>query len=655
MCGITGIWNLNEKQITAGHLEDFTNSLAHRGPDGFGFYKNKSLTLGLGHRRLSILDLSDAGKQPMSFANERYWITYNGEIFNFIELRQELLSRGYTFNSESDTEVILASYHLWGKDCLLKFNGMWAFAIWDDQEQTLFLARDHFGIKPLYYFHIPDKFFAFASETIAFKHLGGIERQPDENHVNLALQNTFVLEGRGHTIYKNIQQLLPGHCLVIEKNKPLRQQRWWNTCDYCIAPPSSYDEQVAYFMELFKDACTIRMRSDVPIATALSGGVDSSSVYCMLHHLMKETKNKSRMTNDWQRAFIGCFPGSLNDEKHFAEEVISYTDGDAVFVYPENKNVIEKIITSTRLFDSIYLTPISVVTDIYAAMNKNSVKVSMDGHGVDEMLLGYPHMVYAAGQLALKKKNEEEAAEMFSTYNNMVQHEGKVNSAGSIVYNSVSRQQRSFFQKLYDNYIPLPAKKLYRMIGTKTLVGHSENWLKTFYQGNLENLSDKSSFDLNLDDINSLLFNEFHNTTLPTILRNFDRASMQSSVEIRMPFIDHRLVSYIYSLPLQYKVGNGFTKRILRDSMSGIMPESIRNRTLKIGLNAPMPEWFSGIMKEYISDVVHSQSFGNSNFWNAKPIRKFIDEKNKASTTWSWHECNYFWPFLNAHIILNDN
>ena len=229
MCGISGIYNLNNNPVYLETLKRFTDSMVHRGPDGAGYELFDNNTLGLGQRRLSILDLSEAGKQPMSYADGRYWMTYNGEIFNFIEVREELQQLGHAFKSDTDTEVILAAYAQWGKACLDKFNGMWAFVIWDSQEKTLFLARDRFGIKPLYYVHQPSKFFAFASETRAFKFLEGFKREVDEELLKINLQDSYALEGLGYTPFKNIVQLLPGHCMVIRKGNEPKQKRWWQS------------------------------------------------------------------------------------------------------------------------------------------------------------------------------------------------------------------------------------------------------------------------------------------------------------------------------------------------------------------------------------------------------------------------------------------
>ena len=203
VCGIVGIWNLNKDPINTKVLDKFTDSLAHRGPDGRGIFVDDEVNMGLGHRRLSILDLSNAGKQPMEYLNGRYRITYNGEIYNFLELRKDLRKNGYQFRTETDTEVILAAYDFWGQDCQFKFNGMWAFVIWDCKLKQLFLSRDRFGIKPLHYIYIPETLFAFASELKAFKSLGDFNFQLSEEGLRAVLTDVFSLEGTKKTLVKN--------------------------------------------------------------------------------------------------------------------------------------------------------------------------------------------------------------------------------------------------------------------------------------------------------------------------------------------------------------------------------------------------------------------------------------------------------------------
>ena len=240
--------------------------------------------LGLGHRRLAIIDTSDGGRQPMSFGDGRYWITFNGEIYNFLELKAELEHSGYQFKTDSDTEVILAGYHCWGEDCQLRFNGMWAFAIWDRDERKLFISRDRFGVKPLIYY-FDQKHFAFASEMKAFLALEWFQPDFDPAMVTAALSNERLIEGDERCLLQGLRHLFGGHCLTLKMGENLKIRRWWNTLDHLESVPEKYEDQVNQFRELFLDACRIRMRSDVPIGTALSGGLDSSSILCGMRHV----------------------------------------------------------------------------------------------------------------------------------------------------------------------------------------------------------------------------------------------------------------------------------------------------------------------------------------------------------------------------------
>ncbi|MFO7630885.1 MAG: asparagine synthase (glutamine-hydrolyzing), partial [Caldilinea sp.] len=298
MCGICGIWNFERRPILDGEIGVMAATLAHRGPDGQGILCEGDLALG--HRRLAILDLSPAGHQPMSYAAGRYWITYNGEIYNFLELRAELAANGYDFRSNSDTEVILAAYDAWGPKCLLRFNGMWAFAIWDRQQRALFLSRDRFGIKPLFYL-IQDGRFAFASELKAFYALEGFRSEINWPVFKAELLDLHSQEGGENTLLKGVRRLRPGHYAVVSAGQ-VRLVRWWRTLDHLVAVPRRFDDQVLQFRELFEDACRLRMRSDVPIGTSLSGGLDSSSVVSTLAHVARQ--GGERLPADWQRAFI---------------------------------------------------------------------------------------------------------------------------------------------------------------------------------------------------------------------------------------------------------------------------------------------------------------------------------------------------------------
>lgn len=611
MCGIAGIWNFKGKVLPVETLKRFTDSMQHRGPDAGNYCLLNNETLGLGHRRLSILDLTETANQPMGYGDNRFTIVYNGEIFNFLELKSELESHGFTFKTRSDTEVILAAYIHWGKNCLYRFNGMWAMAIWDNHTKELWLSRDRFGVKPLYYHFQNDLQFAFASETNAFKELDGLNRTFNDENLLLSLQDPFLLEGYGKTIFSEIQSILPGHWISLKHDGSLTEKHWWQTENQLQKVPEKYDDQVATFSQLFEDACRLRLRSDVPVGTALSGGLDSSAVYCMLHKLKDQNFITERLPGQWQKAFSAIFPGTEQDEQEYAAEVVDFVKGDVEWVSQQKYFLADKILSSTRQFDFIYNTPLFMGSDIYAGMRKSGIVVSMDGHGVDEMMYGYG---FAVKQLAdsYVHSNVSMAETYWNIYAEMFAHKPVQPS----VYSAQKIMQQSF---------PFRLKQTIKKI---------------------------AGFPVNNTSRRDILYNQFHYTMLPTILRNFDKMAMQHSIEIRMPFMDYRLVSFVFSLPENALLGDGFTKRILRDAMKGMMPEQGRTRKLKTGLNAPMQSWFGGELKMFILDEVNSSSFQQNPLWDGNKWHDFVSIKTK-NNNWSFNDAISFWPVLNAHLLLS--
>lgn len=600
----------------------FTDSMIHRGPDGAGYELLSSDTLGLGQRRLAILDLSDSGHQPMYTLDQRYCITYNGEIFNFQEIKNELITLGYTFKSESDTEVILASFHQWGKDCLKRFNGMWAFAIWDNSEQELFLARDRFGIKPLYYLYEPEKRFVFASETRAFKYLNSFNRQIENSLLDMNLKDPYALEGLGYTIFNNILQVLPGHFMVIKPKHKVQQKRWWHIADHLVEVPETIEEQTEKFYEIFRDACKIRLISDVPVATALSGGLDSTAVYSTVYDIMQK-ETLSRVNKESQSAFTAVFPGMPQDERMYAQIAADYTGGSITFLETENSGLAELVEKETELCDFINVSPISSISAVYKGMRANGIVVSLDGHGVDEMLYGYRDMVYSLYNNALWNENTETSENYRRVLMSMYHPD----------------QQKDIIAK-FDKQIS--EKK----IRDSSLVNKIKKYLRTaplnseYLTEQLPSLSDKpydfSSFSLD----KRMVLNEFFQHTLPALLRNFDRAGMMNSVEIRMPFMDWRLVSYIFSLPTESKIGGGFTKRIVREAMKGRMEESLRTRTYKVGIGSPVEYWFNGNLKEWAMDVLKDNKLRNK-------AENILEKDGK----WSPSMVKELWLTINTELI----
>lgn len=643
MCGISGVVYFNDIAISHDIISSFNNQLKHRGPDGSDVWIDRELNLGLGHRRLSILDLSDNASQPMSFANERYWMVFNGEIFNFIELKEKLILLGHSFRTESDSEVILAAYAEWRDDCVKHFNGMWAIVILDRETKTLFISRDRFGIKPLYYV-LDQNFFAFASESIAFNKLYGFKKELNSNNILYTITDVYALEGTGETIYKNLYQIRSGHNATLNLlTKKFKQYQWWNTLENKVDIPEKYKDQVVVFKELLEDATKIRMRSDVPVASALSGGLDSSAVYCMINKIMKNG-GASRVPSNWQKAYNIGFPGSIFDESHFAKQVIDYTGGEGRFLIPDYSNLVDDIVSSTLLFDNIYNIPIYPLTTVYGGMNMDGYKISMDGHGVDEMMFGYRSSIRSVYFNAIKRGDEKQVYAIKETYLDMFPVEDQINERQKLLNLTNARNQGN-----KANLLVRGLRKIGRLLHTDTKAKSLYSYLGEYTP--VTNPNTINHLDLELD--NQHLYSLFHQSVLPSILRNFDRGAMQKSIEIRMPFMDWRIVSFVFSLPVESKLGGGFTKRILRDTMSGIMPDSIRERKLKVGMSSPLSQWFGNELKTLILDELHSTSFKSNELWDAKGIIEFVED-NMKQDSWTYEKCIQLWPIFNAHLLMKN-
>lgn len=575
MCGIFG---------HVGHLPQqlaqlCTDTLAHRGPDGVGLWHTPEVTFG--HRRLSILDLSDNAKQPMSFADGRYHITFNGEIYNFLEIRADLETMGYRFNSQSDTEVVLAAFAAWGEACLQRFNGMWAFAIWDTHEEALFLSRDRFGKKPLFYAWLPDARFVFASEMKAIFLL------LDEVRANTGLvrdtSRIFQYESTDECVIEGIKRFPAGHRGWL-KNGRLEIKRWWCTLDHLPGVPEKYEDQVEQFRELFLDACRLRMRSDVPLGTALSGGLDSSATISAMAHIATHGKTL-RMGESWQHAFIASFPGTPLDETRYARMVTDHIGIEPVVIEIDPLREIANLSHYFYLFEDLYITSPIPFMQTYGAVKAHNVSVTLDGHGADELFGGYPFDYL----LALEDAgwNFSQAIDIVKTY--------YAAFGESAQFNSNLPPEPMFLAKWYkDRGLRLGKQGVKKILGMqrpdKPMDGNHQRWKR-------------------LGSLNQRLYTSTHETILPTLLRNYDRYSMANGVEIRMPFMDHRIVSLAFSLPWTAKIRGGFSKAIVRDAIAPYMPREVAYRKTKIGFNSPIVDWMQGPLKGFLSDTTSSQSF----------------------------------------------
>ena len=602
MCGILGTLPCDKNK---NRFRKALDTLTHRGPDDSGVWSDdKSITLG--HRRLSILDLSKDGHQPMHYANGRYTIIYNGEIYNFIEIKNELLKKGYNFRSTSDTEVIIAAYIEWRENCLLKFNGMWALAIWDSANKELFISRDRFGKKPFFYSIIGNRF-VFASEMKAI--LPYLNRIEYSKRINYMFEHICDYEATDECVFEGIKRFPAGYWGLYKDGK-LIKRRYWDTLEHIEEVPKSYNEQVEKFRELFIDACKIRMRSDVAIGTALSGGLDSSAVISVMSHISKNIGGE-RISKDWQHAFVATFPGTPLDESFYARKVVDHINIKATFKEIDPLKSWDKIEDYLYLMEDPYNTSPIPMIELYKAMRNNGVVVTIDGHGADELFSGYGHILTAlsdCGYNIFKIRN------VLTAQRDMTLAKGKQ-------FPKYDHWLKSYLKQIIKNIkkgIRNPWKNLIN--GKKTFEQERYDYFSRMLN---EEYEKKSAFN-NLDELNKNLYIIFHKTILPTLLRNYDRYSMINGVEIRMPFMDHRIVSYCFSLPWTSKVRNTYNKKLIRDAVQSFMPEEVAYRKAKIGFSTPIVDWMKKELKDYFIDEINSISFQNCTIIKPKEVKKDI-------------------------------
>jgi asparagine synthase (glutamine-hydrolysing) len=598
MCGIAGILNTDGRVVERDEIVRLTDLIAHRGPDGDGYWFNAERNIALGHRRLAIIDPGPTGDQPMASADGRHIIVYNGEIYNFLELRRELEAKGVTFRSQSDTEVILAAWQVWGEEMLLRFNGMWALAIYDTTTRELFLARDRFGIKPLLYAATPSRF-VFASEQRALLRSGLVAVSLDIAVARRQMFDAFGTEGSERTLHREIRRLPAGHWLRLREGR-VTVRRWWCTIDHLPKIPDTEQDRVARFRELFRDAVALRMRSDVPIGTCLSGGFDSSAVICAMAAHERDGMGP-RDSAAWRHAFVASFPQASHDERPMAEEAAAWAGVTPTILDIRQGDALTDLDRILADNDDIYISLPSAAWLIYRELRRHRVLVSLDGHGADELMGAY---LGEGGSGGFLLRN------MLAAFNSRAgRHAVDIARALRI------RQQGNYFLR---GGTPEPLD----LVGENDVLPHE--W----------------------GGLNRRLYRMFHSTVLPTILRNFDRVSMAHGIEVRMPFMDWRLVTYAMALPEASKLAGGQTKMIARRAMAGRMPESIRIGRRKIGFNSPMPEWLNGPLSGWIDALLARNVPAFAELVDEARLRRKIAQLT-AVKTWDWEVSARIWPYLN--------
>jgi asparagine synthase (glutamine-hydrolysing) len=537
MCGIAGILSFNAGSVSLEKLKSMTDSIAHRGPDGEGHWISESGNIGLGHRRLSIIDLSSAGHQPMHFL-DRYSITFNGEIYNYLELKNELIEQGYNFQTNTDTEVLLMLYHLDGASCLSKLDGMWAFAIWDDEKKELFCARDRFGEKPFFYYKDNDGFH-FASEMKALWAAGIPKRENKERFDAFANEGRQFDETRlNETFYQEIFCLEHSHWMNVKTDGKIEIQRYYDIDWQNQNFQGSFQEACDEFKRLFQISLTRRCRSDVAVGTSLSGGLDSSSIVCN----MKDLIGSDHIT---PHTFSARFQGFKKDEEYFIEKVIEKTGVIPHYTWPSGEEMhkdFEKLCWHQE--EPFGSASIYAQYRVQQLAKEHNVTVLIDGQGADEILAGYV-FYYTSYLLSLHGK------------------ESKVNLGLE-------------YERYLDFHTPHRGWK-------KKLIAWTSYYFWRHKWSNIKN----GIYPM----LNQLLYENTMQGGLQELLRYADRNSMAHSREVRLPFLNKDLVEFCFSLPDEYKLNSGWTKFVMRTAFDAVLPSEIAWRKEKVGFEPPQNEW----------------------------------------------------------------
>ncbi|HZE39097.1 MAG TPA: asparagine synthase (glutamine-hydrolyzing) [Stackebrandtia sp.] len=612
MCGIAGY--AGELEVDAAPmLRRMTDAMEHRGPDGEGFTYGRGF--GLGHRRLAVIDRK-GGDQPMWSPDRRYAMAYNGEVYNYRELRDELSAAGYAFSSASDTEVVLAAWRHWGNDAFDRFNGMFALAIADTHTGTVVLARDQFGIKPLYLAHTFGGACAFASEIRPLLATRVVPREPDDATIYRYLRFR-VHDDTERTFFSGITRLMPGHLAVVGPDGRVRSEPYTLLSDRMRAKGSRpYDEAVAErFGAELREAVRRRLVSDVPVGTALSGGLDSSTIVAHAHDLLARSDRDAGSLGERQRTFSAVFPGELNDEERYVDAVAEGRT-DALTVHKVHPTP-ERFLADLRDFVRTQEEPV-ISTGPYAqycVMREASehVTVMMDGQGADEMMAGYvPYYMVHMRQLW---------------------REGHRLRALRELARSVDVLWRLGRFALADRLRGRRRVPVNTLLARDFRAAHADERL-----GMVD------------DDLKTRLADDIFRHSLQSLLRYEDRNTMRFSIEGRVPFLDANLIDLLWSHDESMILSGGWNKRVLRDATRGLLPPMINQRRNKIGFTTPEDAWFKRI-KNAVYEIFASESFGRRPYFDQASVleafKSYVAGRSGAETM-------TFWRLMNVELWMRE-
>lgn len=609
MCGIAGYYGLKDAAL----LDIMNDAQAHRGPDGTGVYVDGPV--GLAHRRLAIIDVA-TGQQPMTLADGSLTTVYNGEIYNYKDLRAELEAEGREFVTQSDTEIILHGYRVWGDKLWDRLNGMFAVALYDQTDQSLRLVRDHFGIKPLYYTTPAKGRMAFASEIKPLLATGLVARVPNERSIYRYL--TFRIQDDGsETFFRDVLRVESGQMLILRDGKLTKKR--YTTLEEDLANASTnlpYDDAATKeFSDAFTRAVTLRLQSEVPVGTSLSGGLDSSAVAAVIAEQLAAHNDTAESVGARQNTFSAVFPDSINDEEKYVDAFLEQY-GDRITphkIQPKAEHFVADLVDFIRTQEE----PI-VSTGPYAqyqVMREASqhVTVLLDGQGADEMMAGYiPYYFVYLKQLRQEGKWGKLLVEVITSLDVLLRL-----ARFTIMHRLSLRKRVTTRQMLNDDFADSYRDERFPVI-----------------RGNLKR---------------RLVQDLFHHS-IPSLLRYEDKNTMRFSIEGRVPFLDKDLLQMLFRYDNEAIIKNGINKRALRDAMKQRLPEMIRARRNKIGFTTPEYEWAMRLKKEFYT-VFNSQSFTYRPYFNGPAVlaafEGFIHERNDATTM-------MFWRLMNLELWLRE-
>ncbi len=600
MCGIAGY--ISKDALEMMMLEAMRDVFPYRGPDDKGAIQFEHNKIGLAHRRLSIIDTSNAGHQPMQYLVHGIWITFNGEIYNYLELREELSQKGYEFQTGTDTEVIMAAYLEWGQKCVSHFNGMWAFALFDLRKRLVFLSRDRLGIKPLYYYRsrqLNTLFFASEIKSI----LAALKTSPSVNHQLVDLYMSFGYVPGEETLLKGMMRLLPGHNAIVDFSGKITISQFWD-----LEFSNNKDLGLTHYLEkgkeLLNSAIDLRLRSDVPLGIFLSGGVDSSAVVGLLAQRTQEQLKTFSVAYD--------FGGNFNETRYARIVAEKFgTEHHEIVVTP--KQFVDFIPDYVSLMDEPVTEAAAISLYFVSKLASNYVTVVLSGEGSDEIFAGYDFYKYMLFLERYRQIFGEKFAELISSYamaceNPWLDKICKYVSLGGVAleqrYKGIStydeKMKEGIYSSQYHEYLSSTGEKKFSF---------------------LRHLFDRTK---GCDSLSRMLYFDTKTWLVDDLLIKADRMSMATSLELRVPFLDYRLVEFAASLPSQYKVRYNKSKYLLKKMIADILPHQIIHRK-KMGFPTPLKHMFENELKNYVYDIVGKSNAHIYQYFDRKKVISLLD------------------------------